>query len=112
MLRLAATMVTDMRRFALLVMSAVALVSGCGHSQRSPDDSEGAAVAACRTALSDVATDRLATTVRDEGPSGYVVNAWTEGTASGVPDYVCEVARDENADRGVAVVDVRPSPAG
>ena len=78
-------------------------VAACSGSQPSPAGSDGAAVAACRSSLSNVADDRtLATTVRNEG-SGYVINAWTDGRAEGIPDYVCNVVRDEQAARGVAV---------
>jgi hypothetical protein len=48
-------------------------------------------------------TERLATTVREEG-QGFLVSAWRSGRAEGRPDYLCQVARDESAERGVAVV--------
>ena len=97
---------------ALAVTAVIALgAAACADSPSSPVAGDGAAVAACRSSLRTVADPaRLATTVRDEG-DGYVVNAWTTGRAEGVPDHVCDVARDENAARGVAVVDIRPAPA-
>lgn len=87
-----------------LVTSIVCSVAACGDSQVSPDGSDGAAVAACRDVLAQVSKpERLATTVREESP-GYMVSAWRDGRTEGKPDYLCQVARDESAERGVAVV--------
>lgn len=81
--------------------------AACGDSQLSADGSDGAAVAACRSVLAQLSTpDGLATTVREEG-TGFVVSAWTSGRAEGDPDYRCEVARAEDAKRGVEVVGVQ-----
>jgi hypothetical protein len=78
-------------------------LSACG-GQRSGDGTDGAAVAACRGALEKVgASDGLATTVREEG-GGFLVRAWRSGRAEGNPDYLCQVARDDTAERGVSVV--------
>jgi hypothetical protein len=80
-------------------------VAACG-DQRSRDGSDGAAVATCRTVLGQVADQqRLATTVREEEP-GFLIRAWTSGRAEGEPDYLCQVARDEGAERGVRVVSI------
>ena len=97
-----------MLAFTLAVTCSLA---ACGADRMPPKGSDEAAVVACRSLLKNV-TDlgRLASTVRDEG-DGYVVNAWTNGQARGVPDYVCDVERDPDAERGVVVVEVRPSPA-
>jgi hypothetical protein len=97
---------------ALALTSGLALaLAACSDEQLSPDGSDGAAVGICRSALENVADrERLATTVRTAG-NGYVVNAWTSGQAEGIPDYVCDVKRDAGAERGVAIVKIRPSPA-
>jgi hypothetical protein len=50
--------------------------------------------------------ERLATTVREEEP-GFLIRAWTSGRAEGRPDYLCRVARDEGAERGVRVVTIK-----
>lgn len=85
-------------------MVLVALALGACGEQRSADVSDGAAIAACRDLLGQVAnSERLATTVRDEEP-GFLVRAWSSGRAEGQPDYLCHVARDESAERGVRVV--------
>ena len=91
-------------RASLTVVVAAALAA-CG-DQRSPDGSEGAAVAACRTLLGQVVEqERLATTVREEEP-GFLIQAWTSGRAEGQPDYLCQVTRDEGAEREVRVVTI------
>lgn len=93
------------RRCAHLVLLAI-LLAACGED-RSPDGSDGAAVAACRDVLGQlVNSERLATTVREEQP-GFLIRAWSSGQAEGRPDYLCHVARDEGADRGVRVVKVQ-----
>lgn len=95
-----------MNRLHLLTLAigVVGSLGACGDSQISADGSDGAAVAACRDVLAQVSKpERLATTVREEG-SDYTVSAWRDGRAEGKPDYLCQVARDENAERGVAVV--------
>jgi hypothetical protein len=90
------------RRCAHIVLVAVALAA-CGE-QRSDDGSHGVAVAACRDLLGKVVdSERLATTVREEEP-GFLIRAWSSGRAEGQPDYLCHVARDESAERGVRVV--------
>lgn len=85
----------------LHLAAAVVLLAGCGEA----DTADGAAVAACRALLVEVgaATDQAATTVRQQG-RGFVVEAWSSGRAEGSPDHRCEVARDPDAPRGVAVV--------
>ena len=89
-------------RVALPFVIAMA-VAACGE-QRSADGSDGAAVAACRTVLGQVADEeRLATTVRAEEP-GFLIRAWASGRPEGQPDYLCQVARDDDAERGVRVV--------
>lgn len=56
-------------------MLVMALIAACGE-QRSPDGSDGAAVAACRGVLGQIAdSERLATTVREEQP-GFLIRAW------------------------------------
>jgi hypothetical protein len=73
-------------------------------AQGDADGGDGAAVAACRGVLADLApAERLATTVRDEG-DGFLVSAWSTGRAEGKADYLCRVERDGDADRGVRVV--------
>lgn len=92
-------------RASLTVVITMTLTA-CG-SQGSPDGSDGAAVAACRTLLGQVADEeRLATTVREEEP-GFLIRAWTGGRAEGQPDYLCQVARDEAAERCVRVVTIK-----
>lgn len=87
----------------VLVAAVVVAISACG-APRSADGSDGAAVAVCRGALEQVGpSERLATTVREEG-EGFLVRAWTSGRAQGNPDYLCRVVRDHSAERGVAVV--------
>ena len=89
----------------LTVVVTIALAS-CG-DQHSRDGSDGAAVAACRTLLGQVADqDRLATTVREEEP-GFLIRAWTGGRVEGQADYLCRVARDDAAERGVRVVTIQ-----
>lgn len=92
----------------LALMLGIACGAGaCGDSQMSPDGSDGAAVATCRDVLAQVSeSDRLATTVRAEG-AGYMVSAWADGRAEGSPDYLCQVAREEKEERGVAVVRIQ-----
>ncbi len=91
-------------RVALALVTATA-VAACGE-QRSGDGSDGAAVAACRSLLGQVAgKERLATTVREEEP-GFLIRAWASGRAEGQPDYLCRVARDEGAERGVRVLSI------
>jgi hypothetical protein len=90
------------RRSAHIVLVALVLAA-CGE-QRSPDGSDGAAVAACRDLLGKMAdAERLATTVREEEP-GFLIRGWSSGRAEGQPDYLCHVARDGSAERGVRVV--------
>lgn len=90
-----------------LGVGVVCSIGACGDSQISADGSDGAAVAACHDVLAQVSkSERLATTVREDG-SGYMVSAWRGGRADGKPDYLCQVARDEKAERGVAVVRLR-----
>jgi hypothetical protein len=36
-----------------------------------------------------------------------MVSAWRDGRAEGLPDYLCQVARDEKADDGVVVVEMQ-----
>ena len=98
-----------MHRLHLLALAigVVCSAGACGDFRVSADGSDGAAVAACREALAQVSRpEGVATTVREEG-SGYTVSAWRDGRAEGEPDYLCQVARDENAERGVAVVRLR-----
>lgn len=91
-------------RACLTVVIAMVLAA-CGNP-RSPDSSDGAAVAACRTLLGQVVDEeRLATTVREEEP-GFLIRAWTSGRAEGQPDYLCQVARDARAERGVRVATI------
>ena len=90
-----------------LAIGVVGSLGACGDAQVAADGSDGAAVAACRDVLAQISEpERLATTVREEG-SGYEVSAWRDGHADGKPDYLCQVARDEKADRGVAVVQLQ-----
>lgn len=91
----------------ILAVAVVALcLAACGSSGTPADGSDGAAVAACRGVLAEISeAKRLATTVRADGP-GYLVSAWRDGRAEGDPDYLCRVVRDENAERGVAVLNV------
>lgn len=91
------------RRRCAQAFLVTALVAACGE-QRSADGSDGAAVAACREVLGQIANpERLATTVREEDP-GFLIRAWSGGQAEGQPDYLCQVIRDEGAKRGVRVV--------
>lgn len=93
------------RRCAHIVVVAI-LLAACGE-QRSADGSDGAAIAACRDALAQIAnSERLATTVREEQP-GFLIRAWSSGRAEGQPDHLCHVARDEGAERGVRVVKIQ-----
>lgn len=97
------------RRCTHIVVGAI-LLAACG-VQRSADGSDGAAVGACRDVLGRVAnSERLATTVREEGP-GFLIRAWSGGRVEGQPDYLCHVARDEAAERGVRVVEIQSRDA-
>lgn len=91
-----------------VVQAAVLTAALCACAARSSaDDTDGAAVAACRAVLEDlVPGERLATAVREQG-RGFVVSAWRDGRPEGSPDYLCDVAREEGSDRGVAVVKVQ-----
>jgi hypothetical protein len=50
----------------------------------------------------------LRATVRDEPAGTWVVNVWADEPAEGIPDYVCEVVRDRQAETGFRVRRLRP----
>ena len=92
------------RRSAQVLLVVIA-VTAC-EGQRSADGSDGAAVAACRHVLGQVAdSQQLATTVREAG-LGLFIRGWSSHQAQGEPDFLCRVARDEAAPGGVRVAEV------
>ena len=96
---------------ALLVVAVCGLIAACGESSRSQADldREGAAVAACREAVSS--TDQWSSTVRTED-DGFVVDVWMRPRPAGDPDYVCEAEPDAAGPAGVRVSGITPSPSG
>lgn len=92
-------------KVAQVAVLSIAL-SVCG-GQRSADGGDGAAIAACRGVLVKIgSSERLTTTVQD-ADHGFLVSAWRDGRAEGKPDYLCQVARDDSAERGLAVVKIQ-----
>lgn len=98
---------------ALALAVSLGALAACAEAQ--PPDG-GDAVVACHTTLDGrfVNRDHQWRTTSEEQGEGWVVNVWTDGkdaedgSPAGLPNYVCDVARDDAGDRGVTVRRVRP----